>query len=353
MHNLLDMMPPISRQMTDLPSLFPTAPPLLDTAPDIRVGFILASNFSLLPFASFIDILRHAADEADFSRQVYCHWKIIGPTLDPVTASCGVAISPHETFPDCAEFDYLVVVGGQLPQCLEQPQETLRYLRRAYEANVSIVGLCTGSFIIAQAGLLDNRRCAVHIDHVNQIKQLFPSCLPEPDQIYVNDNEILTCPGGTAALDLAFSLIEERCGKARAIKGLAALSVEKHRAAHHRPNRLYGHLSVCGNWRVEQAIEIMERQISTPIKIHQLAKKLNSSERELNRAFKHQAGAPPTDIWRKMRLSHGHWLLVNTTKTVTRIAFECGFSDSAHFCRWFKRVYTETPIEFRKHRHAV
>lgn len=339
--------------MTNLSSVFATPPPMQSIAPDIRVAFILSPRFSLLPFASFIDSLRHAADEADFSRQIYCHWKIIGPTQDPVMASCGVDLSPHEVFPDHAEFDYLVVIGGQLPQCLEQPKQTQEYLRRAYQNNVSLVGLCTGSFILAQAGLLDNRRCAIHIDHLNQMKQLFPLSLPESDQIYVNDNEIITCPGGTAALDLAFSLIEERCGKARAIKGLAALSVEKHRADHHRPNRPYGHLSVCGNRRVEQAIEIMERHISAPLKIHTLANRLNTSERELNRAFKQHAGEPPTAIWRKMRLSHGHWLLLNTTKTVTRIAFECGFSDNAHFCRWFRRTYDETPIEFRKLRHVV
>jgi transcriptional regulator GlxA family with amidase domain len=97
----------------------------------------------------------------------------------------------------------------------------------------------------------------------------------------------------------------------------------------------------------------MERHISAPFKIHELAKKLNTSERELNRAFTQHSGEPPTLIWRKMRLSHGHWLLVNTTKTVTRIASECGFSDGAHFSRWFKRTYTETPIDFRNHRHAV
>jgi len=353
MHNLSDIMLPLSPRMTDLSSIFLAPPTAPEIPPDIRVGFILSPKFSLLPFASFIESLRHAADEADYSRQIYCHWKVIGHSLDPITASCGIELAPGETFPDCAEFDYLVVVGGLLPQCLDLPSQTLEYLRGAYDANVSIVGLCTGSFIVGQAGLLDNRRCAVHVDHLVQIKHMFPRCLPESDQIFVNDNEVITGPGGTAALDLAFSLIEERCGKARAIKGLAALSVEKHRAAHHRPNRPYGNLSVCGNWRVEQAIAIMERQIATPLKIHQLARKLNSSVRELNRAFVQHAGESPTVIWRKIRLSHGHWLLVNTNRTVTRVAFECGFSDSAHFCRWFKRIYTETPIEFRKQRHAV
>jgi transcriptional regulator GlxA family with amidase domain len=342
-----------SRPVADLTSVFSTPPPLLNIKPDMRVGFILSPCFSLLPFASFIDSLRHAADEADHSRQIYCHWKIIGPSMNPVVASCGVAVSPDEIFPDTSEFDYIVVIGGMLPKCLELSQATFNYLRRAYEANTSIVGLCTGSFVLAKAGLLDNRRCAIHIDHLHQLKQLFPLCLPEIDQIYVNDNEIITCTGGTAALDLAFSLIEERCGKARAIKGLAALSVEKHRAAHHRPNRLYGHLSVCGNWRVEHAVDIMERHISTPFKIRQLAQKLNTSERELNRAFNQHSGEPPTTIWRKIRLSNGHWLLVNMNKTVARIAGECGFSDGAHFCRWFKRVYAETPIDFRNRRHAV
>jgi transcriptional regulator GlxA family with amidase domain len=352
-HNLSDIMSPYFRPETDVPSVFTTPPPFLSIQPDMRVGFVLSPCFSLLPFASFIDILRHAADEGDFSRQIYCHWKIIGPSLSPVAASCGVEITPDEIFPDSSEFDYIVVIGGLLPKCLELPQTTLEYLRRAYEANTSIVGLCTGSFILARAGLLDNRRCAIHVDHLDQIKQLFPLCHPEIDQFFVNDNEIITCPGGTAALDLAFSLIEERCGKARAIKGLAALSAEKHQAAHHRPNRLYGFLSVCGNRRVEQAIGIMERHISTPFKIHELAKKLNTSVRELNRAFTQHAGEPPTAIGRKMRLSHGHWLLVNTTKTVAGIASECGFSDGSHFCRWFKRIYAETPIDFRNHRHAV
>jgi transcriptional regulator GlxA family with amidase domain len=319
----------------------------------MRVGFILSPFFSLLPFASFIESLRHAADEADFSRQIYCHWKIIGSTTDPIIASCGVEISPHECFPDYTQFDHIVVVGGLLPQSLEQPQETLDYLRQAYEANISVVGLCTGSFTLAKAGLLDNRRCAVHVDHLNQLRQLYPLCLPESDQVFINDNEVITCPGGSTALDLAVSLIEERCGKARAIKGLAALCVERNRAAHHMPNRLYGNLSVCGNLHVEQAVDIMQRHIATPFRIRELARMLGISERELNRSFKLHSGEPPTVIWRKMRLSYGHWLLVNTTKRVTRIALECGFSDAAHFCRWFKKTYHESPIEFRKRRHEV
>jgi transcriptional regulator GlxA family with amidase domain len=346
-------MPDSIRPITDIPSLFAKPPPMPDIVPDIRVGFILSPHFSLLPFASFIESLRHAADEADFSRQIYCHWKIIGPSLAPVTASCGVEITPNEVLPDQSRFDFIVIVGGQLPWSLDHPEETYTYIRQAYQKNVSIIGLCTGSFVLAKAGLLDNRRCAIHIDHRNQLKQLFPKTLPETDQIYINDNEVITCPGGTSALDLAFSLIETHCGKARAVKGLATLLVDNYRASHHMPDRHYGHLTACGNEKVEQAALLMERHIAKPYEIRELAHKLNTSERELNRVFNKHAGEPPSTVWRKMRLTHGHWLLVNTTRAVTSIALECGFSDVSHFCRWFKKTYNESPIEFRNRRRNV
>lgn len=327
------------------------SPPKVE--PDLKVGFILSPKFTLLPFASFVDCLRHAADEADHSRQIYCRWSVIAPSLEPIEASCGVHITPLEIFPDPTSFDYIVAVGGLLPWCLDQPRETYDYLRTAYASNVSAVGLCTGSFILAKAGLLDGRRCAVHAEHQHLFAQLFPSVLPVTDQIYVNDQGLYTCPGGTTALDLAFSLIEEHCGKARALKGIMSLLVDKHRAALHVPHRPYENLTACGDWRVERSIELMERYISRPFGIGQLADRIGSSHRELARAFSRRAGQSPAAIWRKMRLSHGHWSLLNTARTVTQIALECGFADAAHFSRWFKREYGEPPATFRRRRCSV
>jgi transcriptional regulator GlxA family with amidase domain len=336
----------------DLSAIFASPPPLPDIRPDIRVGFILSPRFTLLPFAGFIDSLRHASDEADFGRQVYCQWRVVASSLEPVMASCGIKVIPNETFSQKTEFDYIVVVGGRLPECMVHTEEALAYIQKSYQANISIVGLCTGSFVLANAGLLNNRRCAIHVEHRNHLKQLFPLTLPETDKIYINDNEIITCPGGTSALDLAFTLIEQHCGKARAIKGLKSLLVDNHRTSHHMPRHLYNQLGACGNWRVEQAITLMEKHIAKPFRISELANMINTSERELNRTFVQHAKESPMAVWRKIRLDHGHWLLVNTTRTVTTIALECGFSDGAHFCRWFRKIYDETPLEFRR-RHRV
>ncbi|MDH3377536.1 MAG: GlxA family transcriptional regulator [Gammaproteobacteria bacterium] len=321
--------------------------------PDIRVAFILSPRFTIIAFASFVDCLRHAADEADQSRQIYCSWSVVAPNLEPIEASCGIQVIPQQTFPDPTIFDYIVIVGGLLPVCLEVPEVTYDYLRAARACNVSVVGLCTGSFILAKAGLLDGRKCAVHFEHRQQLVDLFPGVIPVTDRVYFNDRGIITCPGGTAPLDLAFTLIEEHCGKARAVKGITSLLVDKHRAVHHMPHRPYDSLTACGDWRVEQSVALMQRNISKPFGIDVLAHRLGTSARELNRAFEKHAGDGPATIWRKIRLAHGHWLLLNSARAVTQIALECGFADTSHFSRWFKTTYGEGPKIFREHRRRI
>ena len=211
----------------------------------------------------------------------------------------------------------------------------------------------TASFVLAKARLLDDRRCALHFEHVGQFKQMFPRAGPEADQSFVNDGEIITSPGGTSAIDVALTLIESCCGKARAVKALTSLLVDRHRVAHHMPHRPYGHLATCGNRHVERAVSLMEKHLAQPYTVGRLAQRLSVSERELNRAFAKYAGDTPASLSRKIRLARGHWLLVNTTRTVTQIAADCGFADGAHFYRWFGSVYGETPTRFRNRRRQI
>ncbi len=334
-------------------SAFEQPSPAPDIEPDIKVGLILAPKFTLIAFASFIDCLRHAADEADRSRQIFCSWQVIAPSLEPVEASCGVKMVPQSLFRDPESFDYVAIVGGLLPWCLELPAATYDYLRSVRSSNISLIGLCTGSFILANAGLLDDHECAVHFEHRKQFSELFPKARPVADRSYLNDRGLITCTGGIAAIDLAANLVQEHCGKARAVKGLVSLLADRQQAAHFIPNRPYDHLAVCGDWRVEQAIELMQRNFSRPFAIEELARRLGSSLRELNRSFARHAGDNPSGVWRKIRLSHGHWLLLNTSRSATQIAYECGFTDAAHFSRWFKRTYGSTPNAFRLQRRRI
>jgi transcriptional regulator GlxA family with amidase domain len=330
-------------------SLFPEPVNLPAREPDLRIGFILAPRFSLLPLASFLDALRHAADEADFSRQIYCTWRILGAQVpECVASSCGLKVNVEAAFADPCDFDYLVVAGGQLPHSLEIGDETLGYLRAARSAGTGLIGICTGSFLLAKAGVLDGLHCAVHVEHERQMCGLFPKVIPVSDQMLVSDHGILTCPGGSSALDLAFSIIRLHCGRARAVKALTSLMVGRGRMAELAPDHDYAHLASCGHRTVEQVLEFMNKHLSSPCTISALAARFGVSESGLHAAFLRHAGTGPLEVWRNIRLSYGRSLLLNTNRTITQIAFECGFSDAAHFHKWFRKKFGQTPSSFRR-----
>lgn len=331
----------------------PPAAPVPPIEPELRVGFVLSPDFTLLPFAGFIDALRHAADVADFSRQIYCRWTLLAPEIAPIRASCGLEVTPWEVYGDPGGFDYIVVTGGLLPAGLDHRPATFDFLRRAAAAKVPLVGLCTGSFVLAQAGILDGRRCSVHQRHAQELVALFPEVVPVTDETYVVDGDVFTCMGGTAAIDLAADLIAKHCGKARAIKSLHSMVVEHHRASHQVPHRRYEHAASCGDPHVERAVSLMEENIDTPYPIQILARKVGVTLGGLDRAFARRVGTAPSRFWRRMRLDHAHWLLCNTPRRITEVALECGFYDSTHLSRTYKEVFGETPRETRKRNRLV
>lgn len=323
------------------------------STPDIRVGFVLSPGFTLLPFAGFVDTLRHSADEGDRSRQIYCQWEILGPSPEPIRSSCGVAIAPGRGYGDPSEYDYIAIIGGLLSQFDSHARATFDFLRAAGDREIPVVGLCTGSFAMAEAGLLDGKRCAIHFRHREDFVERYPQVKVSAHEVFVFDGNAITCPGGTAAIDVAVELVMRHSGKARALKGLADMIVDEHRVAHHVPRQPYQELMSCGDWRVERAIQLMQRNLSEPNAIRRLASQLGTSVSQLDRAFAEHAKTTPAKLWREMRLQHARWRLVNSSRSITEIAHECGFADCSHMIRWFKRAFGETPQEFRKARMTL
>lgn len=328
------------------------ANPPKEIDPDLRLAFILTPAFTILPLAGFIDAVRHSADEADRSRQIFCTWEVIAHDLSPITSSSGLSITPWKEFVDAEDYDYLVIVGGLLDQLHLISCETVQFIADQYRKGVKLIGLCTGSFAIAMTGLLDGKRAAIHAHHRPEFLNMFPKVLPVENELYVSDEGILTCPGGTAAIDLAVEILIEHCGRSRGMKGLTALVVDEHRAAHEVGRLPFQDLEECGNWRVEQAVKIMRKKLREPDSTLRLAQMLGSTVRQLNRVFVQHANATPQEVWRDMRLQHARWRLLNSKRTITQIAYECGFADSSHFSRWFKAKFGETPRSYRQQRLA-
>jgi transcriptional regulator GlxA family with amidase domain len=314
----------------------------------LSVGFVLMPQFTLLPFSAFIDALRLAADEGDKSRQINCQWTLMAPNLDPISASAGVTIKPWETYRNPADFDYIVVVGGLLENTLTGSQHIIDYLTLAADNHVPIIGLCTGSFAMVRAGLMNHRRCCVSWFHYQDLTLRYASVIPVANQLFVDDGDRITCAGGAVAADLAAYIIERHLGQSWARKSLRILVMDRPRPAEARQPEADPH--VTNRW-VTRAVSLMEQNLSRPLHTDEIATKLAISKRQLERLFIRETGTTLQKCYRQIRLRYGLWLLQNTNRMITEIGQDSGFSDTAHFSRVFRQTFGKKPTDIRRLKH--
>ncbi len=318
--------------------------------PALKVGIVVTPDFTLSPLALFTDCLRHAADEADFGRQIYCRWTLLSHSWEAIASSCGYRIEPQSLFCDPTGYDYIAVVGGPIHSRHGVPPELLDYLRLAHGKGVKLIGLCTGSFVLAEAGLLDGKRCAVHFSLEQVLQQRYPKVRPIEGLPLVRDGDVLTCPGGIAAVEAAREIVLRHCGLSRARKAIQYLvaNAEQMNFAISQLHPLEEAALNCTDRRIVQAVTIMRERIYEHMSISALARLIGASEKQLTKAFEQNLGISPSAFWRELRLDHTHWLVQNTDRSVAQIAYECGFSDSTHLCKSFKKRFAISPARLRK-----
>jgi transcriptional regulator GlxA family with amidase domain len=316
----------------------------------LRVGFILADKFTLNAFAGFIDALRLAADRGARSRQIHCGWEIMGMTQ--VRASCGLLVTPTSPLCDPCGFHYIGVCGGNAYLERWQPEWLTKYLIRADAAGVPLIGVCTGSFNIARAGLMKGYVACVHWNVFDAFRDEFPDIDARPDRIFIDAGQRITCAGSAGATDLALHLIARHCGHEKAQQSLRHMMLTDIRPASFPQAHFYSDLTGVRDTRVRRAVHLMEQSLNDPLRLEAIAANVGASLRQLERQFVSEIGRTPVAFYRDLRVRYGAWLLMHTTSSVTEIANDAGFADTAHFSREFKTRYGVTPRDFRRHSPA-
>ncbi len=313
----------------------------------LNIGFILARRFTLSAFANFIDVLRLAADEGDRSRPILCSWRVVAPSRDPIASSCGVAIAPEEPLGDPARFDYLVVVGGLVDEIENLPPETVRFLSRAAEAKVPLIGVCTGTFALHRAGLMAGYRACVSWFHHEDFLEHFEGLEPVSDQIFVVDRDRLTCSGGVSSAHLAAFIVERHLGRARAMKSLRIMIIDEAMSAD-KPQPGMPLALDTADPLTRKALIVMQQSIDAPLSITRVAARLAVSRRKLERHFREALGLTPSEADRLIRVEQAKHLLRTTERSATRIAADTGFCDLPHLIRVFRAAQGVTPEAFRR-----
>jgi transcriptional regulator GlxA family with amidase domain len=318
----------------------------------LKVAFVLTPRFTLTAFAGFVDVLRLAADEGDRSRQNECQWTVLGDPAEPVISSTGAEVRPWEPMENPGRFDYIVVVGGLLQGGQKVPASVYAFLRSAAKAGVPLVGLCTGSFVLARAGLLNGYVTCVSWFHREDFTMEFPRLRLVTNQMFMVDRDRMTCAGGTSVVHLAAHLIEKHCGRAFANKSLRIL-LEDQPLPSSTPQPEAEIARKAQDWFVRRAMLLIEQKISQPDPINEVVSSLGIGIRQLERRFLADVGMTMREFRSQLRLARARWMIENTDLSLTHIGLECGFGGCSHFSRAFTARFHVRPSAARRSSHSA
>ncbi|MCJ8055807.1 helix-turn-helix domain-containing protein [Shinella curvata] len=316
-------------------------------APALRIGFVLAKRFTLSAMALFVDTLRLAADQDDGSRKIRCDWDVLSHGRGFVTSSCGVQVASNAELIDPRKYTHIVVVGGLLK--VEEPLDAAmtNYLRKAAQTGVGLVGLCTGSFLLAEAGLLKNHTACVSWLHHKEFTRRFPHLKVTSEQIFNLDDRLATCAGGSASADLAAALVRRHIGESAERNATEILQISHRREATDAQARKPLGIEV-GDRRVHQTLLLMEQHMEDVLPVGALATLIGLSRRQLERLFLECLEASPSAIYLRLRLESARRMMVDEPKRpLIDIALANGFSGPSHFSIRFRAHFAISPTEAR------
>lgn len=318
----------------------------------LKIGFILSRSFTLSAFALFVDTLRLAGDEFDKSGRVNADWQVLASTKHLIPSSCGVQVAPTSGLLPPEQFDYIVVVGGLLT--VEHPvdAETIRYLRDAAAKRIPLIGACTGTFILAEAGLMKHHQACVSWLHYQAYRDRFPDHPVRADRLFNFTGRLGSCVGGSSSADMAAFLVRGNINRDAERNALEVLQIDRARTSTDTQPRnplvdeIKG-VEGTDDPRVRATIINMEQHLEDPVSIEELAGRVGLSRRQLERVFIVNTAMSPAQAYNKLRLKKAYSLLKQSKAPLIDVALDVGFANTSHFSRIFKKMYGLTPSQFR------
>ncbi|WP_371153337.1 GlxA family transcriptional regulator [Jannaschia sp. 2305UL9-9] len=304
--------------------------------------FVPLEGFTMMCLASAVDALRIANRMS--GADLYS-WEMVGEEGGTVRCSAGITFVMDRDLSEVGRDDTVLVVGG-VNVAQASNKRIVSWLRREARRGITVGGLCTASYTLAIAGLLDGKRATIHWENHDSFAEDFPD-INLTKSVFTVDGKRVTTAGGTAEVDLMLHIIARDHGE-----DLASLVADQMIYSSIRTDQDTQRLSIptrigVRHPRLSQVIREMEQNIEEPVSPSLLAADVGMSTRQLERLFRRYLNRSPKRYYMELRLGKARNLLMQTDMSIINVALACGFTSPSHFSKCYRAQYGTTPYRER------
>jgi transcriptional regulator GlxA family with amidase domain len=306
------------------------------------IGVLIFPDFQLLDAAGPISVFDIAGRFAKAQLPI----RVMAAHPGAVCSTSGVEMLARK-FGSVSGITTLIIAGGDGVEAAARNICTVNFVRAVAKRGARVASVCSGTFILAEAGLLDGRRATTHWHRTRQFLNTYPQVRLEPDQIYVRDGNIWSSAGITAGIDLALAMVAEDYGDAIVEKTARQLVLYHRRSGGQSQFSSLLELKA-PTGRFGPLLTWARENLDARLTVEDLAEHAGMSSRHFTRAFIAETGSTPSKAIERLRIEEARARVQSSSEAIERVAEATGFGDPERMRRAFIRAFGQPPQSLRR-----
>ena len=306
------------------------------------IGVLVFPDFQLLDASGPISVFEIASRIAGTPASI----RLLAETPGGVRSSSGVEMLARG-LPSAGQLSTLIVAGGEGVIAASRSARLLAFVRAAAKRGVRIASVCSGAYILAEAGLLDGRRATTHWRRTPHFLSTYPRVKLESDKIFVRDGEIWSSAGISAGIDLALAMVTEDFGEDVSRQTARQLVLYDRRSGGQSQFSSLLELKA-PTGRFGPLLSWAREHLDEPLTVEHLAERAGMSSRHFTRAFVAETGTTPFKAVERLRIEVARQRVQSSSEAIERVAQSTGFRDPERMRRAFIRAFGQPPQSLRR-----
>jgi transcriptional regulator GlxA family with amidase domain len=306
------------------------------------IGVLVFPDFQLMDAAGPVSVFEIASRYAKSNVPI----RTVAAKPGPVRSSSGVEMLAHK-FGSPSAITTLIIAGGDGVEAAAYDKCTMRFVQAVAKRGVRVASVCSGTFVLAEAGLLDGKRATTHWQRTRQFLATYPQVKLEPDQIFVRDGNVWSSAGITAGIDLALAMVAEDYGDV-VVERTARQLVLYHRRSGGQ-SQFSSLLELkAPTGRFGPLLTWAREHLDSRLTVEDLAERAGMSARHFTRAFIAETGTTPSKAIERLRIEVARARVQSSSEAIERVAETTGFRDPERMRRAFIRAFGQPPQSLRR-----